>query len=590
MNIKFLRFLNDRYKGISQIRNAFPDEYNRIIEFNKDFNNIHWGQKLYNYVNNLSELPKCVCGHHIKFYKFNMGYAIYCSNKCRYGDGNLKEKIKQSYIKKYGVENPLQSSEIQEKRKNLFFKKYGVEHQSQLTNVKEKRKQTCLNKFGRTTNLLCDDTKIKIKQSNLKKFGVEHNSQSEIIKEKKKQTNLRNLGVEYNLQSKEFKEKSKATNLKKYGVAYSSQSKDIRQKQIETRHNKYIIQISELLNVDVKNISINDDVITIRKYCSIHNEFTISANNLHQRWFKYNKKICTKCYPPIKQISACEIEIKTFIDSLNLEYSNNNKNILKNNFEIDIYLPNSKLGIEFDGIYWHSDIYKNNNYHLNKTEECEKQGIQLLHVFEDEWANKKEIVKSIIKSKLGIINDRIYGRKCVIGEINNVICRNFLIDNHIQDSINSKIKLGLFYENELVSVMTFGKKRIAMGNKINIEGEYEMLRFCNKLNTSVIGGASKLLKYFIKTHSPKSILSFADRRYSQGNLYKKLGFNFIGNTKPNYWYFQKNGLIRYHRFKFRKDVLIKEGFDKSKTEHEIMSERNYFCIYDCGNMKFELKF
>jgi hypothetical protein len=135
--------------------------------------------------------------------------------------------------------------------------------------------------------------------------------------------------------------------------------------------------------------------------------------------------------------------------------------------------------------------------------------------------------------------------------------------------------------------MTFGKKRIALGNKFNVEGEYEMYRFCNKLNTQIIGGASKLLSYFIKTYKPKSILTFANRRYSQGNLYKQLGFKFIENTKPNYYYFLAGDIKRLNRFKFRKDVLVREGYDKDKSEHEIMLERGYLRIYDCGNMKFQ---
>jgi hypothetical protein len=136
--------------------------------------------------------------------------------------------------------------------------------------------------------------------------------------------------------------------------------------------------------------------------------------------------------------------------------------------------------------------------------------------------------------------------------------------------------------------MTFGKKRLAMGNKTSIDGEYEMLRFCNRLNTQVIGGASKLLSYFVGTYQPKSVLTFADRRYSQGNMYKQLGFNYLGNTKPNYWYFKPSEMVRYYRFGFRKDVLVKAGFDNNKTEHEIQTERGYLRIYDCGNMKFEL--
>ena len=131
--------------------------------------------------------------------------------------------------------------------------------------------------------------------------------------------------------------------------------------------------------------------------------------------------------------------------------------------------------------------------------------------------------------------------------------------------------------------MTFTK----IDNKVNIEGEYEMLRFCDKLNTHVIDGASKLLSYFIKTYKPKSIITYVDRRYSQGNLYEQLGFKFIENTTPNYWYYKKNEMIKQHRFKFRKDVLVKEGFDKNKTEFEIMNDRDYYRIYDSGNMKFE---
>jgi hypothetical protein len=200
---------------------------------------------------------------------------------------------------------------------------------------------------------------------------------------------------------------------------------------------------------------------------------------------------------------------------------------------------------------------------------------------------KKEIVKSIIKSKLGLNKIKIFGRKTEIKEINNnKLIRDFLETNHIQGFVGSSVKLGLFYNNELVTLMTFGKKRLSMGNKNNIDGEYEMLRFCNKLNTTIIGGASKLLNFFIKNYQFQSILTFADRRYSQGNLYENLGFKFIGNTKPNYWYFKTNEMIRYYRFKFRKDILIKEGYDSIKSESQIMNERGYLKICDCGNKKY----
>ena len=161
MNNNFLNFLDGGYKGISQIRNSFPNEVNNIIEFNKNFKITNWGQMLFNYINNISEPPKCKCGNVVKFIKFNRGYPISCSLKCKGSNEDTKNRIKQSFLKKYGVENPLQSPKIQEKRKKIFFEKHGVEHQSQLAEVKEKKKQT-----------------------NMKNFGCEFASQNEEVKKK----------------------------------------------------------------------------------------------------------------------------------------------------------------------------------------------------------------------------------------------------------------------------------------------------------------------------------------------------------------------------------------------------------------------
>jgi hypothetical protein len=194
----------------------------------------------------------------------------------------------------------------------------------------------------------------------------------------------------------------------------------------------------------------------------------------------------------------------------------------------------------------------------------------------------------MILNKLNKTENKVFARKCQVKEIDdNNIVREFLNNNHIQGYINSKIKIGLFYENELVSLMTFGDRRISMGKKITNEGEYEMLRFCNKINFNIIGGASKLFKYFVKNYNPQEITTYADRSFSQGKLYEKLGFKFIKNTQPNYYYVI--GRKRYHRFNFRKDRLVKEGYDPNKTEHEIMLERKIYRIYDSGNLKFIYK-
>jgi hypothetical protein len=135
--------------------------------------------------------------------------------------------------------------------------------------------------------------------------------------------------------------------------------------------------------------------------------------------------------------------------------------------------------------------------------------------------------------------------------------------------------------------MTFGSLRKNLGSKSK-EGSYELLRFCNKLNTSVIGGASKLFKYFVKKYKPEQVISYALRDYSNGNLYKQLGFKLEYNTQPNYFYTDTNN--RFNRFQFRKDILVKEGYDPNKTEHQIMLERGYYRVYDTGSYKFNISF
>ena len=169
--------------------------------------------------------------------------------------------------------------------------------------------------------------------------------------------------------------------------------------------------------------------------------------------------------------------------------------------------------------------------------------------------------------------------------------KEFLELNHLQgDTISSK-NYGLYYNDELVSVMTFGAPRIAMGNKNKIynKDDYELIRFCNKINTNVIGGASKLFKYFIDHYQPQSIFSFADNRWSNpiNNVYLKLGFNLKSESKPGYWY-TKNFKQRYHRFNFSKNRLKLMGHMEG-TESQIMSSLKYEKIWDCGVSRFEWK-
>jgi len=267
----------------------------------------------------------------------------------------------------------------------------------------------------------------------------------------------------------------------------------------------------------------------------------------------------------------------------------NNKTILDNK-EIDIYLPNINLAIEYNGLFWHSEkMGKLKEYHLNKTLTAKNKNIELIHIFSDEWNNKKEIVKSRLLNKLNLTPNKIFARKCEIRKVLTKEKDNFLNNNHIQGKDKSQIKLGLYYNNELVSIMTFGHPRTAIGKTKYSLNQYELVRFCNLINTNVIGAASRLLKHFIKKYQPQNIYSFSDNRWSnwEDNMYLKLGFKFISRSEPSYWY-SKDCLNRLHRYNFSKKNLGKMGFDISKTEKQIMEELNYFKIWDCGVSRFEL--
>jgi len=403
---------------------------------------------------------------------------------------------------------------------------------------------------------------------------------------------------------KDIKEKK---SYEKFGTKTPGMNIDIKAKMIKTNNERYggnspknnfeIIKksTSSFIKTKIKKnlekykhlnlFEVDYNKKSFRFHCNKGHDFEIDMYSFRNRK-KINTEICTICNP-INSFSNSgqEIQLQNFIkNNYNGEILLNNRNIIGS--ELDIYIPELKISFEFNGVYWHNELYKSPNYHLEKTELSEKNDIKLIHVYQDDWMFKQDIIKSRILNLLGK-SKKIYARKCEIREItDNKIIRDFLNQNHLQGFIGSQFKIGLFYQEELVSLMTFGFQRKSMGTK-SIEGSYEMIRFCNKLNTNVIGGASRLFKYFIDHYSPNEVISYADRSWSSGDLYEKLGFKLVHKTKPNYYYVFDG--FRKHRFGFRKDVLIKNGADPNKTEHEIMLERKIYRIYDSGHLKYIYK-
>jgi len=422
--------------------------------------------------------------------------------------------------------------------------------------------------YSSKTNIEIENMLDKKKKTMIERYGKDNPSQIQEFKNKRKETMNFLYGDECFYKTKKFRESSIETCQKKYGANYFRESDDFRKKSLE--------------KFDILNI--NKNMVTMACDNNDPHNFLIDIDVLRKR-FLYKTILCTICNPINSYTSSgYETQLKNFImENYDLDTVSNNRKIIHPK-EIDIYLPDLKLAFEFNGLYWHSEINFSLNYHLEKTELAEKQGIRLIHIYEDDWIYKQEIVKSRILNLLNKTPNKIYARKCEIKEVSdNKLVRDFLENNHIQGFVGSRIKIGLFYSGELVSLMTFGSLRRSMGQKSE-DGTYEMLRFCNKLNTNVIGGASRLFKFFVKNFEPKEVTSYADRSWSQGNLYKNLGFELIRKTEPNYYYVIDG--MRKHRFGFRKDELIKQGFDPLKTEHEIMLERKIYRIYDSGNLKY----
>ncbi len=355
-------------------------------------------------------------------------------------------------------------------------------------------------------------------------------------------------------------------------------------RRIKTTEKKIIKRLNDIDCDLVNDYNGYNNYTTVK--CNKCNE-TFSFNFPCGSWFR--DTICPSCNKD-KTKSSYEYEIIDFLKShiqTNIVHSHRVYINGIKYYELDIFLPEYKYAIEFNGLYWHSENNgnKDKQYHLNKTSLCNNKNIQLIHIFSNEWLHNKEIIKSLILAKLGIFKQRIYARKCIVKEISTIEKDQFLEINHRQGKDKSSVKLGLYYDNSLVSVMTFGKRQISRKNVL------EMIRYCTKCYVQIIGGASKLFSYFRTNYwKGEDIYSYADRRWSNGRLYDKLGFTLSHISSPNYWYTKDYNTL-CHRVSFQKHKLKDklEIFNSDLTEWENMKLNNYDRIWDCGNYVYVYK-
>jgi hypothetical protein len=509
-------------------------------------------------------------------------YKLYTSYG--YSNGSYfcrKCKTKKNNLEKWGVENPFQLESVKEKSRKTNLEKFGVEFISQSSDIKEKIKKSISE---------LDKSKINKKRisTNQSKYGVDNVSQINEIKEKKVETSKTNFGESYFSKTNKFKEEIKKNNLEKFGVEHFFQSDEFMEKSKISNLIRYDIDIPSKNNLikqkikDTLKITLNKKIFENINNIKQIDETSYDINcTFCEKNFKISKilfykrretktEICTICNPIDKHQSGKEIKLYNLIKSLYIGEIIQNFKIGKQ--EIDIYLPSLNLGFELNGIWWHSDKFKSKNFHKEKSEFFLEKDIRIIHIWEDDFDSKFSIIKSQIINLIGLSN-RIWARKCHVKEVTDInSIRVFLDNNHIQGYVNSNLKLGLYYNDELVSLMTFdhfeGRKRMNFN-------EWNLNRFCNKLEHSVVGGASKLLKYFIKNYDVKRIISYADRDWSKGDLYENLGFIKIGESKPDYKYLVNDK--RVHKSNFKKSIT---GISESNLD--------IYKVWDCGKIKFEL--
>ena len=316
--------------------------------------------------------------------------------------------------------------------------------------------------------------------------------------------------------------------------------------------------------------------------CPEHGEFW------QEPWAHIKGCGCSKCASTLS-LNETELlnKIKEWVGENNV--LERVRSLFNDRKEYDIVIPEKKICIEYNGLFWHSSKFERmtKDYHLQKTIKCNENGYRLIHIFEDEFVNNKEIVLSKLKHILNKNEDliKIGARKCIVNEINKEIAKQFLVKHHIQGFVNSSVYLGLYFKNELVGVMLFKRENLKTNN-------WELTRFAINNNYNISGGGGKLFSYFIKKYTPNSVKSFADRRWSQDepkNLYRQLGFVLDEILPPDYKYFNSKSteLKRIHKFNCRKERLSKKyNLPISLTEREMTQQLKIYRIYDCGLYKY----
>jgi len=468
----------------------------------------------------------------------------------------FKSKAKETNLERYGTEHAMQSEEIQEKIRETNLKKYGVEYTTQVKEFQDKAKKTCLEKFGaenffgseaakklprpivlnrrrgKNHYLSTPEGKAEYCRKNIEKYGAAYPMLSSLARNNTRITNLKKYGVECVFQSERIKERIKQTNIKRYGTEYATQNAEVKARSLAT----------SIANGHTK---VFDNKTMLEWSDELEKAYTTFV--LHVRKFGFEEAIKIKAH-----INALEAVFENWLVNENISYK---KHYQVENRYCDFFL-NDKLIVELDGLFWHGDlVIKDNKYHFDKKDTYIRNGLDSVFFREDEVNNKFDIVKSIIRNKLGF-SQRIFARKCSLQMVAPHISKLFFKDNHLMGA-GRGYTYGLYFENKLVSAIQVKRRH---------HHTYEISRFASLKGLNIVGGFSKLVSYVEKQHPIEILKTFIDRRYGVGNYLYNMGFQKEAMHPSFQWVI---GGETVHRMQFPNQT----GYDHGA-----------FKIWDCGQI------
>jgi hypothetical protein len=540
------------------------------------------GERLYALM--VGESYHCDNGRRRKFKSFSEGYRNYCGKGCECAKTVRSNRVTQQW------------QNTTEEGKDAIFKKAretlkdetGYEYALQNPESLETQQNTCLERHGDKHPIKLDKFKDMRVETVRDIYGVDNVSQNVVVKSTRVSTNLIEYGFP-NAAQNEGVIKQIATTKAETPIEVKTSRKLIKQVKVFKKNYKSLNEKFKI-NCHCEFVGGQD-----YKGNGANYNFTCldCGNQFEDYIYNGHLPVCKVCHPPFSGTSSEENEIRDYLNSLGITLIQSDKSILGGK-ELDLVCTEKKIAIEYCGLWFHAEFgrlygIRGKDYHIGKMKAAAENGYRLITIFGDEWLQKKDIVKTRLRGIFGLEQPTYGARSCTVREISTSDAKAFLASHHIQGYVKSQIRLGLFYNNELVSCMTFGDKRIS-NNQTPEKDHYELLRFASK--ETIPGSAGKLLSYFETNYSPVQLETYADARWSNGGLYKTLGFELISTPdQAGYWYINKKDYsMREHRYRYTHYSLVDEGFDPLLTEWEIMQIKGYDRIWDCGNFKFYKKY